>query len=340
MAYTYNDFVTAANTAGLYDQFDEDDLQRAQKTPEYGLSLLGLKQDYNKATTDEQRLLVNENINQLRNNYGTPAAAAPAATPNGTNINFSYNAAEDPSYQALRKQYLREGDRATENALGSAAAASAGRPSSYAVTAATQAGDYYAGQLADRVPTLEQNAYSRALNEFNAGKQKYESIKETITNSGYMPTDEELAQAGMTKEETAQWRKVWGWQAYQNGQISGEQYKELFGEYPNGYVQPGGGWYGGGGGSKTNSLLDMFKQNVDSGQFKAYEMFRDAKDTFGLGTPEYMEAINYADKLVDHKVTTPTPAAVPAAATNNTTIKLSNTQGSVKPGTKSTYTHK
>ena len=305
MAYTYNDFVTAANTAGLYDQFDEDDLQRAQKTPEYGLSLLGLKQDYNKATTDEQRLLVNENINQLRNNYGTPAAAAPAATPNGTNINFSYNAAEDPSYQALRKQYLREGDRATENALGSAAAASAGRPSSYAVTAATQAGDYYAGQLADRVPTLEQNAYSRALNEFNAGKQKYESVKETITNSGYMPTDEELAQAGMTKEEAAQWRKVWGWQAYQNGQISGEQYKELFGEYPNGYVQPGAGW----GGSTADPKVDKFKAIIDAGTASYLDIAKAMRDDLGTDSDSYKEVAKYLGSSSNYNFKDPATAA-------------------------------
>ena len=39
-------------------------------------------------------------------------------------------------------------------------------PSSYAVTAASQAGDYYASQLADKIPELYNSAYQRYLQEF------------------------------------------------------------------------------------------------------------------------------------------------------------------------------
>ena len=42
MAYTYDDFVAAANKAGLMNQFSETDLVTAQKNPEYGLSMLSL----------------------------------------------------------------------------------------------------------------------------------------------------------------------------------------------------------------------------------------------------------------------------------------------------------
>lgn len=79
---------------------------------------------------------------------------------------FSYNAQEDPNYSAYRKQYLREGDRATSNALGQATAASGGQLNSAAMTAATQAGDYYATQLADKMPELYQQAYERYLKEY------------------------------------------------------------------------------------------------------------------------------------------------------------------------------
>ena len=79
---------------------------------------------------------------------------------------FSYDQASDPAYQAYAKQYAREGQRATADALGQAAAASGGRVSSWAQTAAQQAGNYYAGQMADRVPELYQQAYNRYLQEF------------------------------------------------------------------------------------------------------------------------------------------------------------------------------
>ena len=47
---------------------------------------------------------------------------------------FSYDPATDPLYQNYRKQYTREGQRATADALGAAAAASGGIPSSYALS--------------------------------------------------------------------------------------------------------------------------------------------------------------------------------------------------------------
>lgn len=79
---------------------------------------------------------------------------------------FSYDKAEDPSYAAYVKQYRREGDRAAQQALAQAAAASGGQVSSAAMTAASQAGDYYAGQLADKIPELYQNAYNRYLSDY------------------------------------------------------------------------------------------------------------------------------------------------------------------------------
>ena len=70
MAYTYENFVSNANAAGLMNQFSEQDLQIAQRNPEFGLSLLGLLKDNSNAKTAEQRLLATEAANQLRKNYG------------------------------------------------------------------------------------------------------------------------------------------------------------------------------------------------------------------------------------------------------------------------------
>lgn len=204
MAYTYDNFVSAANAAGLMDQFSEQDLQIAQRNPEFGLSLLSLLKDNSNATSAEQQLLATEAANQLRKSYGvyntgTLGTNGAYASSYGTKINdlmdqinsygsfnygnqdsyqqlldsivnqqsFSYDPTADSSFSNYKKQYMREGDRASANALAQASAASGGRASSYALTAAQQAGNYYAGQLADIIPTLEQNAYSRYLSDFS-----------------------------------------------------------------------------------------------------------------------------------------------------------------------------
>ena len=50
--------------------------------------------------------------------------------------------------------------------LGTVAAATGGIPSSYAVTAAQQAGDYYNAQMTDKIPELEQYAYQKYKDDF------------------------------------------------------------------------------------------------------------------------------------------------------------------------------
>ena len=212
MAYTYDDFVKAANQSGLMGQFSQDDLNLAQKHPEFGLSVLSLKKDYNNATTAEQRLLANQAANELRKSYGNYSGGADGGSfrlesklnrrsddlldqlgsfgsfsygeaPTYENTfaqqqkdlldrilnreDFSWSKETDPQWSSYKKSYLREGDRATANALAKASAASGGRPSSYAVNAATQAGDYYATKLNDVIPTLYQQAYERYLDEYN-----------------------------------------------------------------------------------------------------------------------------------------------------------------------------
>lgn len=220
--FTYDGFINAASNAGLLGEFSQADLDTAKKYPEFGYSILGLKQDIHKATTPEAKLLANEAANQLRSSYGGYTGGPQGADyisdgkiPNQIDsvldqinnfgsfsfdqdapvynnqyaeqqqalldaiINrpdFSWSKEEDPQWSSYKKSYLREGDRATENALGQAAAASGGRPSTAAVTAATQAGDYYATQLNDIIPTLYQQAYDRYLNEYNMSLQDLNAV--------------------------------------------------------------------------------------------------------------------------------------------------------------------
>ena len=73
---------------------------------------------------------------------------------------FSYDAVSDPLYQQYRKQYTREADRSAEDVLGKAAVMTGGMPSTAAVAASQQASDYQMSQMTDKIPELQQLAYS------------------------------------------------------------------------------------------------------------------------------------------------------------------------------------
>lgn len=73
---------------------------------------------------------------------------------------FSYDAASDPLYQQYRKQYTREADRSAEDVLGKSAVMTGGMPSTAAVAASQQASDYQMSQMTDKIPELQQLAYS------------------------------------------------------------------------------------------------------------------------------------------------------------------------------------
>ncbi len=198
MNFTYDQFKKAAEEAGLFNSFSEADLQLAKKTPAAGMSLLNYKKDYVNAPTDEARALANEGANKVRSSYGNYQggvdgsgfyleAPSPIGYNNGVErpiysstygntikdkVNellnkekFSYNPENDQLYSSYKKQYTREGQRATEDAIGQAAAMSGGVPSTYAATAGAQAGNYYASQMADKIPELYQLAYNQYMND-------------------------------------------------------------------------------------------------------------------------------------------------------------------------------
>lgn len=205
MNHTYDEFERAAKGYGMYHQFSQSDLNLARSNPNAGMSILNYKRDYQNAPTAEARALANAGADKIRREYGNysggtdgskyylqqnrPMSYQSPAAPTYQNRYddriqnllreienrpaFSYNAETDDLYGQYKKQYQREGQRATADALGQAAAASGGMPSSYAVTAATQAGDYYASKMTDKIPELYQAAYNRYLNEY---RQKAEAL--------------------------------------------------------------------------------------------------------------------------------------------------------------------
>lgn len=198
--YTYDDFKRALEASGIGDQFSDSDLKLAERNPDAGMSLLSYKQDYNNATTDELRALAHAGAEQVRSSFGEYTGGRSGSgykvtqmSPNGFEYSgeapkynntygaeideltreimnqkeFSYDHTTDPLYSSYKKTYTREGQRATEDVLGDAAAMTGGIPSSYAVSAAAQAGNQYAAALADKVPELYDMAYQKYLNEYN-----------------------------------------------------------------------------------------------------------------------------------------------------------------------------
>lgn len=222
MAYTYDDFLKAANKANMLKQFDTQDLAVTKANPEYGLSMLRLMQDRKAAASPEARLLAKEAMNQLRSNYNVnvlnidgitdPEIDAKDDSPSsntgdGNSVqdsgfqydredeyqklleqitnppDFQYDPQKDPSWSAYRKMYLREGDRATQNSLAKASVATGGVPSSYAVLAAQQAGANYAEKLADALPALEQQAYERYLQNHSIHQNAFDAINTDRKNA-------------------------------------------------------------------------------------------------------------------------------------------------------------
>lgn len=90
---------------------------------------------------------------------------------------FNYNPQTDQLYDVYKQAYQREGQRATEDALANAAILSGGMPSTAAVTAATQAGDYYSAQMADIIPQLEQAAYEKYLNDIGLDQSNLSALR-------------------------------------------------------------------------------------------------------------------------------------------------------------------
>ena len=313
MAYTYADFERAAGEAGLSDSFDESDKSIAQRYPEYGLSLVSLRRDLNKATTNEQKLLATEAENQLRKNYGSLAPAGQSIQTQGTQASgtgaasyapatenrdgigsigvgagntgtqssatgstkppaystaanaansdtgraesptegsaepttsehksytneyqrlldrektqqdFSFDPFQDPRYIAYKKAYNREGDRASANALAQSAAATGGRPSSYAQTAAQQANNYYAAKLADIIPTL----YGQALDEYNADYERAMANAELRAQYGDFGGYADVYGPETAAEMYAGWAAQNPSLAYLAGQLTKDQYDNL-----------------------------------------------------------------------------------------------------------------
>lgn len=98
--------------------------------------------------------------------------------------------------------------------------------------------------LTGRADTEYNKGYNNWYNAYQMGTEEqntaYTRLTELMTLSGYIPTDAELAAAGMTKEQADYYIK--GWKAanpdlaYRTGAITAEEYRSYTGAYPPGYA--------------------------------------------------------------------------------------------------------
>ena len=89
---------------------------------------------------------------------------------------FSYDPETDPLYQQYKDSYTRNGQRAMKDTLGQLSARTGGLASSYAGTASQQTYDNYMAALADKVPELQQLAYSMYRDEGNDQRANLEML--------------------------------------------------------------------------------------------------------------------------------------------------------------------
>lgn len=126
---------------------------------------------------------------------------------------FSYDYTTDPSYLAYADQYKRLGDRAREDTLGDIAGLTGGLPSSWAVSAASQAQNDYNQQLSGVIPTLYDAAYNRYLNEdslmrddlgllLGIDQTNYDRYRDTVSDSQWQQSFD---------TSNSQWQQSFDW---------------------------------------------------------------------------------------------------------------------------------
>ena len=150
---------------------------------------------------------------------------------------FRYDPGSDPLYQSARTQLMEAGSRAMRDTQGRAAALTGGYGSSYAQSVGQQQYGAYLEKLGQAMPELYEAAYERYRREgaelqaqlglakglaeseragrkerfdmaasleqqrYERGEKSYQKLVTLITQSGYVPNEQELKAAGMKREQ-------------------------------------------------------------------------------------------------------------------------------------------
>ena len=201
---TYDDYEKRLKELGLNPS--DADRQLARQNPDAGISLLNYQHDWQNAKTDDERAFAHRGAENIRSTYGNYTGGSDGSkfyvdTPTPMSYykedfqnpyqsqydqalnavmnqkGWSYNPENDQAYQAAKKQYLREADRATQNTMGQAAAMTGGIPSTAAVNAASQAGDYYRTQLSDQLGSYMDRSYQRYVDAIGNDFDRLSAIR-------------------------------------------------------------------------------------------------------------------------------------------------------------------
>ena len=167
---------------------------------------------------------------------------------------FSYDLDGDALYQQYKDRYTQNAKLGMKDTMGQAAALTGGYGNSYAQGVGQQRYDETMRGLTDMIPQLEERAYQRwkgqgdalrdrysmlnsmAATEQAGAQEAYSRLYALIGSTGYQPSAEELAAAGMTQEAADALRN---------------EYLRQTGQLPIG----GGNGGSGGGGRRTRTDL-------------------------------------------------------------------------------------
>lgn len=108
---------------------------------------------------------------------------------------FKYDVSKDPLFASYKNQYMQNGQRAMQDAMGTAAALTGGYGNSWGATAGYQAYQWYLQQLNSVIPELEQYAFD-----------KYKYYGEELRGNLNMTTNLDAIDYGRYRDTVSDWQ--------------------------------------------------------------------------------------------------------------------------------------
>ena len=220
--FTYDDVIKVVKDSGV--SISDYALKAAQSNPDKVMSIINAKINFGKSKTPQEQAYWHGIAESNRGDIGysggkyggdyislsTPSSYSPATkTPTYenqyadqiqsalSNIQnkkaWSYNADSDQAYQAAKKQYMREADRASADTMGQYASMTGGMPSTAAMTAGSQASDYYKTQLSDQLGNYINQDYQRYIDQLGADYDKLSALS-SLEQGDYGKYQDQLGQ--------------------------------------------------------------------------------------------------------------------------------------------------
>lgn len=127
---------------------------------------------------------------------------------------FSYDKDTDPLYQQYKESYTRGGQRGMQDTLAQVAARTGGIASSYATSAAQQTYNNYMAELANKVPELQQLAYSMYMDDLNSQRADLSMLMGLEQDAFNRFANERDFSYGVSRDQVAdsQWQQNFAYQ--------------------------------------------------------------------------------------------------------------------------------